>query len=186
MQVTLTHGLLNLKRMEASKSLGPTDGQPSSRFRESCCLSWISCRVIDQSTQPPLPVSVHGGYTKCMDTCMHRTHICVCTGHAHVYAQNTKTCIHRTHIYMCIHRIQTHIHTSVQPWRRRVRLRFCLDTNILLFFKFYFSLGFLCVDLEPVLKLALWARLASNSQRFYYLCLPSAGIKDLWHHHHSN
>ena len=140
MQVTLTHGLLNLKRMEASKSLGPTDGQPSSRFRESCCLSWISCRVIDQSTQPPLPVSVHGGYTKCMDTCMHRTHICVCTGHAHVYAQNTKTCIHRTHIYTCIHRIHTHIHTSVQPWRRRGRLRFCLDTNILLFFKFFFFL----------------------------------------------
>ena len=100
MQETVTPGLLNLKRMETPKSLGPADGQPSSRFRERCCLSWIRCRVIDQSTQPPLPVSVHGGYTKCMHTCMHRTHICVCTGHTHVCTEHTHTRVYTEHTHM--------------------------------------------------------------------------------------
>ena len=102
-----------------TKSLGPADGRPSSRFRQRCCLSWIRCRVIDQSTQPPLPVSVHGGYTKCMHTCMPRTHICVCTGQTHIYAQNTQTCMQRTHTYTCIHRTHTCTHFCADIMKER-------------------------------------------------------------------
>ncbi|ERE81581.1 putative UV excision repair protein RAD23-like protein [Cricetulus griseus] len=39
------------------------------------------------------------------------------------------------------------------------------------------ALGFLCVALEPILALAMEARLASTSQRSAWFCLPSAGIK---------
>jgi hypothetical protein len=40
----------------------------------------------------------------------------------------------------------------------------------------YFETGFLCVALA-VPELSLWTRLASNSQRSTYLCLPSAGVE---------
>jgi hypothetical protein len=42
--------------------------------------------------------------------------------------------------------------------------------------------GFLCGALA-VLELTLQTRLASNSQRFTCLCLSSAGIKGVCHHH---
>jgi hypothetical protein len=49
------------------------------------------------------------------------------------------------------------------------------------FFFWFFETGFLCVALA-VLELTLWTRLASNSE-IAYLCLPSAGIKGVRHHH---
>jgi hypothetical protein len=45
-----------------------------------------------------------------------------------------------------------------------------------LFFLF-FEIGFLCVALA-VLELTLWTRLASNMQKFDWLCF-SAGIKGM-------
>ena len=49
--------------------------------------------------------------------------------------------------------------------------------------RFFFSgTRFLCVALVPVLEPTLWTRLALNSQRTICLCLPSAGIKGLYHH----
>lgn len=43
-------------------------------------------------------------------------------------------------------------------------------------------LNYFCVALEPVLALVLLKRLASNSQKSAYLCLPSAEMKGVWHH----
>jgi hypothetical protein len=52
---------------------------------------------------------------------------------------------------------------------------------VCLFVFWFFETGFLCVALA-VLELTLWTRLASNSE-IAYLCLPSAGIKGVRHHH---
>jgi hypothetical protein len=49
------------------------------------------------------------------------------------------------------------------------------------FVLFCFETGFLCVALI-VLELALQTRLASNSQNFACLCIPSTGIKGMYHH----
>jgi hypothetical protein len=40
--------------------------------------------------------------------------------------------------------------------------------------------GFLCVD--PLPELALYTRLALNSQKFICLCLSNAEIKDVYHY----
>ena len=47
---------------------------------------------------------------------------------------------------------------------------------------FVFETEFLCIALEPVLALSLYARLALNTQRSTCLCLPSTGIKGMNHH----
>ena len=51
-----------------------------------------------------------------------------------------------------------------------------------LFVCLFSKTGFLCVALEPVLELALWTKLASNSHRSACLCLLSTGIKGVRHH----
>jgi hypothetical protein len=48
----------------------------------------------------------------------------------------------------------------------------CIHTYIHIYIFFFFETGFLCV-----LELALWTRMALNSQRSTCLCLQSAGSK---------
>ena len=50
-------------------------------------------------------------------------------------------------------------------------------------FFWFFETGFLCVALEPILALAVDTKLTCKSQRYSCLCLVSAGIKDVSHHH---
>ena len=82
--------------------------------------------------------------------------------HTYVYAQDTHTWMHRTHRRVCTEHTHTrvytehkHIYTLVYrhkegegDWGFAWILIFCYFLNS------FFSLGFLCVALEPVLKLA--------------------------------
>ena len=82
--------------------------------------------------------------------------------HKYVYAQDTHTCMHKTHwrvctehTHTCVYTEHKHIYTLVYrhkegegDWGFAWILIFCYFLNS------FFSLGFLCVALEPVLKLA--------------------------------
>jgi hypothetical protein len=63
------------------------------------------------------------------------------------------------------------------PQTAQIHLAFISFSFLLLFSRQSFSVAL------AVPELTLWTRLTSNSQRSASLCLPSAGIKGVHHHH---